>query len=225
MKLICVFSLGFALVSTFPGVIALPILLKNSSPHIPGFSFPSGDINTYIKLRPVVKPLFLRDTESAITARAPQDDTLENAFADLILENIAAGESGVATRDVEEDLETREPIAPFLIGAGISLAPHVIPPAVKAIKKAAPGVVSTVKNVATKAVSAVKNFFGSIFRREDLPDDIDELITNWVTKELVSRSIPALLARADEGSGDDALVKDFVTTLQTIINEARGFDI
>jgi len=149
---------------------------------------------------------------------------LQRVHPRSILANIADGELSVATRDIE-DLEMREPIAPFLIGAGISLAPHVVPPAIKAIKKAAPGVISTVKNVATKAASAVKNFFSSIFRREDLPDDIDELITNWVTKELASRSIPVLLARAGEDSGEDALVKDFVKTIQTIIHEARGFDI
>jgi len=222
MKLISALSLGFALVSTFPGATALPILLKS-----PNLSFPftaAGGIRVNNNVKPVVKPLILRDDEFTIAARTPQAEALENAFANTILANIADGESGVATRDVE-DLEMREPIAPFLIGAGISLAPHVVPPAIKAIKKAAPGVVSTVKNVATKAASAVKNFFSSIFRREDLPDDIDEIITNWVTKELVSRSIPVLLARAAEDSGDDALVKDFVKTIQTIIHEARGFDI
>jgi hypothetical protein len=234
MKLISVISLGFALVSTFPDATALPLRFLPGFQVKPGTGIvkPFPPHRCHLKRAPcgggtgVFKPaIFIRDDELAVAARTPQDEALETALENLILENIESRDISVAAREVE-DLEMREPISPALIGAGITLAPyaikgikHATPHVVSAVKQVAPKVVSTVKNVATKAVSAVKNFFGSIFRREG---DVDDLIANWVANELASRSLPVLSARADEDSDADALVNDLVRTLQIV---ARGFEI
>jgi hypothetical protein len=207
MKLISVFSLGFALVSTFPGATALPLSILQGSDKVrpiwPGWNpsrcgykgAPCNPVKPVRPVNPFNPAIFWRDDKLAVAARAPQDEALETALENLILENIESRDTSIAARDVE-DLEMREPISPALVGAAVSLAPYV-----------------------PQVVSAVKNLFGKLFRRED---DVDELIASWVANELASRSLPVLSARADEDSDADALVNNLVRALQIV---ARGFEI
>jgi hypothetical protein len=211
MKLISVFSLGFALVSTFPGATALPLSIFQGSDKVkpiwPGWNpsrcgykgAPCTPVKPVRPVNPFNPAIFWRDDKLAVAARAPQDEALETALENLILENIESRDISVAARDVE-DLEMREPIPPGVVDAAVALAPYAI-------------------DAAPHVVSAVKKWFKKLFRRED---NVDELIADWVANELASRSLPVLSARADEDSDADALVNNLVRALQIV---ARGFEI
>jgi len=136
--------------------------------------------------------------------REDDDDALASAITDLVISDLT---KGVAARAFE-DLEMREPIAPAVIGAAISIAPQVIPPAVKAIKKVAP-----------KVISGVKKFFSSIFRRDVSDDEVGQIITDWV-RELGNPSVSAR-----DGDPDETAIKQLVKTFQNVIQDNQGFEI
>jgi len=130
--------------------------------------------------------------------REEDDDALASAITDLVISDLT---KGVAARAFE-DLEMREPIAPAVVGAAISIAPHVIPPAVKAIKKVAP-----------KIISSVKKFFSSIFRRDVSDDEVDQIITNLIQG----------LGKRDDDS-DEKAIQQLVKTFQNVIHDNQGVE-
>jgi len=159
----------------------------------PGFPWPKPPPRYTL---PAPKPItFFR--------REGDDDALASAITDLVISDLT---KGVAARAFE-DLEMREPIAPAVVGAAISIAPQVIPPAVKAIKKVAP-----------KVISSVKKFFSSIFRRDVSDDEVDQIITNLV-QELGK---PSVSARDDDS--DETAIKQLVKTFQNVIHDNQGFE-
>jgi hypothetical protein len=169
----------------------------------------------------ILSNLFAALTTPTVSARSSGDDTLESALTNLIVDEIAEEEASVAARGYE--LDTREPVAPLVIGTAISLAPHALkaaPKVIKAVKQIAPKVVSTVK----KAANSVKNFFKSIFRREDGEFD-EELMADLLLNGLKSRSLSVVLARADLNPDDEAAVKSLVKTAQEVIEGMQGLEL